>query len=163
METLSIIIENISNPPKYAGEVYDQETGLYYLRARYYDPALGRFINEDIYEGQINNPLSLNLYTYCYNNPLSYIDPTGHTAKDFMMGLVNALDDNLTKGLIRWAVNKIMSAEHSYRYDSEIDYYAGRVVGDVLSIGGCKRYSRWNKNHSCICNWWSRFNNRFWW
>ncbi|MDF2804183.1 MAG: hypothetical protein K0S61_4088, partial [Anaerocolumna sp.] len=65
---------------KYAGEVYDEETGLYYLRARYYDPALGRFINEDSVEGQVNNPLSLNLYTYCYNNPTKYIDPSGHIA-----------------------------------------------------------------------------------
>ncbi len=70
--------ETISNPFKYAGEVYDEETGLYYLRARYYDPALGRFINEDTYEGQINNPLTLNLYTYCFNNPPKYVDSTGN-------------------------------------------------------------------------------------
>ncbi|MBE5968407.1 MAG: RHS repeat-associated core domain-containing protein [Lachnospiraceae bacterium] len=72
--------ETISNPFKYAGEVYDQETGLYYLRARYYDPVLGRFINEDTAEGQVNNPLSLNLYTYCYNNPIMYNDPSGNVA-----------------------------------------------------------------------------------
>ncbi len=70
--------ETVSNPFKYAGEVYDQETGLYYLRARYYDPSIGRFINEDTYEGQIDNPLSLNLYSYCYNNPLIYNDPSGN-------------------------------------------------------------------------------------
>ncbi|MEK4297356.1 RHS repeat domain-containing protein [Paenibacillus sp. FSL R5-0914] len=70
--------EGISNSFKYAGEIYDEETGLYYLRARYYDPSIGRFINEDTYEGQINNPLSLNLYTYATNNPLMYIDPTGN-------------------------------------------------------------------------------------
>jgi RHS repeat-associated protein len=70
--------ETVNNPFKYAGEVYDQETELYYLNSRYYDPSLGRFINEDTYEGQINNPLSLNVYTYCYNNPLIYTDPTGH-------------------------------------------------------------------------------------
>ncbi|MBU5334383.1 RHS repeat-associated core domain-containing protein [Anaerocolumna aminovalerica] len=52
--------ETISNPFRYAGEIYDQETGLYYLRARYYDPAIGRFINEDPVEGQIENPLSMN-------------------------------------------------------------------------------------------------------
>jgi RHS repeat-associated protein len=39
----------------------------------------GRFINEDTYEGKINNPLSLNLYTYGHNNPLKYIDPSGHS------------------------------------------------------------------------------------
>ena len=72
--------ETVRNPFKYAGEVYDSETGLYYLRSRYYDPALGRFINEDSLEGQVNNPLSMNLYTYCHNNPLLYIDPSGHKA-----------------------------------------------------------------------------------
>jgi RHS repeat-associated protein len=71
--------ETISNPFKYAGEVYDDETGLYYLRARYYDPSMGRFINEDNVEGQVNNPLTMNLYTYCYNNPLIFIDSTGNS------------------------------------------------------------------------------------
>lgn len=70
--------ETVVNSFKYAGEVYDEETGLYYLRARYYDPSIGRFINEDTYEGEITNPLSLNLYTYVHNNPLIYSDPTGN-------------------------------------------------------------------------------------
>lgn len=48
------------------------------MRARWYDPSVGRFINEDTYEGEINNPLSLNLYTYVVNNPLIYTDPSGH-------------------------------------------------------------------------------------
>ncbi len=74
-------VEGISNSFKYAGEIYDEETGLYYLRARYYDPSLGRFLNEDTYEGQIDNPLSQNLYTYVGNNPLIYSDPTGHSMK----------------------------------------------------------------------------------
>ncbi|WP_249899447.1 RHS repeat-associated core domain-containing protein [Paenibacillus sp. PK3_47] len=73
-------VEGTSNSFKYTGEVYDAETGLYYLRARYYDPSMGRFLNEDTYEGQIDNPLSLNLYTYVHNNPLIYSDPTGHAA-----------------------------------------------------------------------------------
>ncbi|WP_228745459.1 RHS repeat-associated core domain-containing protein, partial [Paenibacillus sp. S150] len=74
-------VEGISNSFKYTGEVYDAETGLYYLRARYYDPGMGRFLNEDTVEGQIDNPLSQNLYTYVSNNPLIYSDPTGHDAQ----------------------------------------------------------------------------------
>jgi RHS repeat-associated protein len=73
--------EGIQNSFKYAGEIYDTETGLYYLRARYYDPSIGRFLNEDTVEGQIDNPLSQNLYTYVHNNPLIYNDPTGHYAE----------------------------------------------------------------------------------
>jgi len=72
------IDEGTHNPFKYAGEIYDDETGLYYLRARYYDPSMGRFINKDTYEGDISNPLTLNLYAYVHNNPLIYVDPTGH-------------------------------------------------------------------------------------
>jgi len=70
--------ETMSNPFKYSGEVFDEKTGYYYLRARYYDPKIGRFISEDTYKGQVDNPLSLNRYTYVKNNPLRYIDPTGH-------------------------------------------------------------------------------------
>lgn len=67
---------------RYAGEYLDNETGLYYLRARYYDPNIGRFISEDSYWGEDSNPLNLNLYTYCYNNPIRFIDPTGHSAEE---------------------------------------------------------------------------------
>lgn len=72
------ISEQIENPIRYAGEYYDEESGLYYLRARYYDPVIGRFISKDSVEGDITNPLSLNLYTYCVNNPLAFIDPSGN-------------------------------------------------------------------------------------
>ncbi|WP_347487982.1 RHS repeat-associated core domain-containing protein [Desulfoscipio sp. XC116] len=85
-------VENISNSFKYAGEIYDPETGFYYLRARYYDPVTGRFINKDPYEGDISNPLTLNLYTYAYNNPMQYIDPSGN------LGFRQL--DNLGKGVL---------------------------------------------------------------
>ncbi len=52
------------------------------MRDRYYQPYTGRFISEDSYWGEDNNPLSLNLYSYCSNNPIRYIDPTGHTQWD---------------------------------------------------------------------------------
>ncbi|WP_438350767.1 RHS repeat domain-containing protein [Paenibacillus sp. FA6] len=85
--------EGVTNSFKYAGEIYDEESGLYYLRARYYDPSVGRFLNEDTYEGEWNNPLTLNLYSYVFNNPLKYIDPSGHVAigVDSEMWRVNGL------------------------------------------------------------------------
>nr|WP_279279298.1 RHS repeat-associated core domain-containing protein [Sporotomaculum syntrophicum] len=79
--------EQVPQPLKYAGEYYDDESGLYYLRARYYDPTVGRFISRDSNEGSITNPLSLNLYVYCYSNPLNYLDPTGHSAKEVWQDL----------------------------------------------------------------------------
>ncbi len=66
------------NPYRYAGEPYDSETSQYYLRSRYYDPGLGRFVSEDSYGGDQNSPLTLNRYTYGLNNPLVYVDPSGH-------------------------------------------------------------------------------------
>ncbi|QOR35895.1 RHS repeat protein [Clostridium sp. 'deep sea'] len=77
---LTLTIETETNNIKYSGEFYDYETGLYYLRARYYNPYIGRFISEDSYWGEDVNPLSLNLYTYCENDPINYIDPSGHLA-----------------------------------------------------------------------------------
>ena len=57
----------------YAGEQYDDITGLYYLRARRYDTTAGRFTQEDTYLGD-----GRNLYVYVGNNPLKYVDPSGH-------------------------------------------------------------------------------------
>jgi RHS repeat-associated protein len=53
-------------------------TGLYYYGARYYDPSIGRFISPDTIVPNPANPQSLNRYSYCLNNPLKYVDPTGH-------------------------------------------------------------------------------------
>ncbi len=71
----------ISNPIRYVGYQYDTETGLYYLNERYYDSKIARFLTEDTFRGQDNDPLSLNLYTYCHNEPIMYSDPTGHRAE----------------------------------------------------------------------------------
>ncbi len=69
---------DVNNNITYAGYQYDEETGLYYLNARMYDPKIARFLQEDTYRGDPNDPLSLNLYSYCHNNPITYYDPTGH-------------------------------------------------------------------------------------
>jgi RHS repeat-associated protein len=71
-------IGTANNAIKYAGYQFDEESGLYYLNARHYDSVTARFITEDTYMGQKNDPLSLNLYTYCHNNPILYTDPSGH-------------------------------------------------------------------------------------
>ncbi|MEN6314097.1 MAG: RHS repeat-associated core domain-containing protein [Clostridiaceae bacterium] len=64
----------------YAGYQYDEETGLYYLNSRMYDPKIARFLQEDTYSGDPSDPLSLNLYTYCHNEPVMYWDHSGHRA-----------------------------------------------------------------------------------
>ena len=69
--------EQVHNRFRYTGEQYDPLTGQYYLRARYYNPVIARFTQEDTYYGD-----GLNLYTYCQNNPVLYHDPTGHGTKE---------------------------------------------------------------------------------
>jgi RHS repeat-associated protein len=64
---------------KYTGQRFDAETGLYFYNARYYDPMLGRFISADTIVPSYADPQSLNRYSYVRNNPLMYIDPSGHT------------------------------------------------------------------------------------
>lgn len=65
------------NPFRYRGYVYDEESGLYYLRNRYYNPELQRFINTDFdISGQLD-PLSHNIYTYCLNDPINRVDEDG--------------------------------------------------------------------------------------
>jgi RHS repeat-associated protein len=63
----------VVNPFRFAGRELDAETGLYYVRARYYDPAVGRFISED--PSHLSG--GLNLYAYAANNPVSFTDPSG--------------------------------------------------------------------------------------
>lgn len=78
--------ENANNPYRYAGYRFDCETGLYDLKARYYDPVTARFLQEDTYRGNPEDPLSLHLYTYCLSNPLRYYDPTGHKSRSVGAG-----------------------------------------------------------------------------
>ena len=63
---------SITNPFGFAGEYRDSESGLIYLRARFYDPATGQFLNRDPMESMTGEP-----YAYARNNPLNFTDPTG--------------------------------------------------------------------------------------
>ena len=65
--------ETVENRFGFAGEMMDAVTGQYYLRARFYNPVIARFLSEDTYYGD-----GLNLYAYCHNNPVGYVDPSGH-------------------------------------------------------------------------------------
>ena len=69
-------IANI-NPFRYRSYYCDNETGLYYVSSRYYDPEISRFINADVMLDTAN-VLGFNLFTYCGNNPIMYVDPTGY-------------------------------------------------------------------------------------
>lgn len=74
------------NPIRYRGYYYDRETKLYYCNARYYDPEWRRFLShDDTSYLDPENFSGLNLYAYCYNDPVNYADPSGHSV---MLGLI---------------------------------------------------------------------------
>ena len=67
------------NPLRYRGYVYDQDSGLYYLQSRYYNPDLGRFISADSQiSGTSGDLLGYNMFAYCFNNPITLEDSTGN-------------------------------------------------------------------------------------
>ena len=74
------------NPFRYRGYTYDQETGLYYLTTRYYDPYVGRFLNADAYVTTGQGFDGNNMFVYCGNNPVSRGDSSGTDWKDYILG-----------------------------------------------------------------------------
>ena len=70
------------NPFRYRGYIYDEETGLYYLRSRYYNPGVGRFVNADSMFGKLAGLKTHNLYEYCLSTPICRSDASGNTSAD---------------------------------------------------------------------------------
>ena len=76
----------------YGGQQYDTEVEQYYLRARYYNPVIGRFMQADTYRGD-----GLNLYAYCANNPVMYYDPSGNGSDHNNDAGKNVQKENVTE------------------------------------------------------------------
>ena len=92
--------DTTGNPFAYNGEARD-DTGLDYLRARYYDSQGGTFLTEDSYPGEETDPLSQNRYSYVQNNPVNYTDPSGHFWNSIKKGW------NYVKSGLNWAGRQI--------------------------------------------------------
>ena len=111
---------NDANPFRYCGEYFDVETGTYYLRARYYNPTVGRFLSEDpIRDG-------LNWYTYCYNNPVLFIDPSGYTAYVFYD---NNVFGNNTGGKYAKSIKTALEGI----YNTDVKLISAMTVNDFIS------------------------------
>jgi len=89
----------------YTGEQYDPNIGFYYLRARYYNSALGRFITSDLYPGSIYEPISLHKYVYANLDPIDKIDPTGLFGFVEMMVVATIIGilASITAGVVTYA------------------------------------------------------------
>ena len=77
------------NPIRYRGYYYDNETGFYYLQSRYYDPEIGRFINADGYVFTGQGVLGYNMFAYCGNNPVNFLDNNGMLFQEIQLVVKN--------------------------------------------------------------------------
>ena len=118
---MSVNVDGIGSlyPFRYRGYYFVPQIGLYYLTTRFYDYMTGRFVNADVPSVCIDNGLTIpegcNLYSYCLNNPISYVDPTGHFAiGTFLISLAIG-------SLVSWGLSEI---------------FGGQIAGGISSVAG---------------------------
>jgi RHS repeat-associated protein len=125
------------NPFRYCGEYIDLETNTYYLRARSYRPESGRFLIEDSVENvtrkmpnkqEVTDPLSLNKYTYCHNNPVFHTDPTGHFPLPLLVLTAIA---GLVAGAIAGGISSALQGGFSWNAVAK-----GAAVGATVGLTG---------------------------
>ena len=119
------------NPFRYRGYYFIPQIGLYYLTTRFYDYTTGRFLNADVPSICIDDGLTVpegcNLYSYCRNNPISYVDPTGHFA--LIIGIL------LMTTAIGGVIGGVVSYENGKSgWDLVSDIFLGAMIG--LALGG---------------------------
>ena len=118
---------------KFTGKEMDDETGLMYYGARYYDPLLSRFVSQDPWQGDLTNPQTLNKYSYVLNNPIKFVDPTGMYNKK--TGEVEK-GDTLSK--ITKELNEYFGTKYTYKDIAKINNIANPNkinVGDKVLMG----------------------------
>lgn len=122
--------EDITNRILYTGQQYDQETGQYYLRARYYNPVIGRFTQEDTYRGD-----GLNLYAYCDNNPVMYYDPSGYNQKGGC-GETTLEEQELTESRTKWGKEHTnANVAHNNAIEDELDEAFNSGATNIKKMG----------------------------
>ncbi len=110
----------------FQGEQYDSATGLYYLRARYMNPATGTFTTMDAYQGSTSDPMSLHKYLFANANPVMYSDPSGYfTLLETELSICLASEINAFIATEIFA-NDYFS-QHGYGTGEEFDY--GEYLG----------------------------------
>ena len=144
----------------YTGGVYDENTGLYYLNARYYDPETGRFLGRDTYRGESGQPETLHLYLYCANDPVNYVDPSGHWAigLSFIIEAVAAIGASvalakkvykiLTSTKFKDAVKKLTNSVKSIASGRITDIHIALARGLAKAVLNVKNHkSKYEKHH----------------
>ena len=130
-------VDNISliNPIRYRSYYYDTETSLYYVSSRYYDPEIGRWISPEpnVYNGEFDEGaglLAYNVYAYCANNPVMYVDSDGEGI--FLAMAIGAGVGALISGAVK-AYQNYKSGQKWYK-GMAISMLAGGIGGAISCI-----------------------------
>jgi RHS repeat-associated protein len=124
-----------SNNFLYAGEEFDPNLGLYYLRARYMNTSSGRFCTTDSYEGSVFDPASLHKYLYTHSNPIDNTDPSGKfeiAVQTQTISLLNILVNAIGIGLITIVFDKL-AKRHAGRLQVQGKDLVSRFGSDTIS------------------------------
>jgi len=128
-----------NNPITYRGYYYDHDLDLYYLTTRYYDPETYRFVTADdpAYLGANGDLISYNLYAYCSNNPVMYVDPTGHS---ITAAIIIGIIAGITIAFAATAYTDYVDDGEVFNGSVDaVDYAANMVVGGT--VGGLVGYA----------------------
>jgi len=99
--------QTVNNPFKFTGQFYDFEINEYYLRARMYDPHIGRFTARDPVRGKFTEPLTLHTYLYCRNDPINRIDPRGELDLSYTGIMNNIFGRSFLSAILNSAISGI--------------------------------------------------------
>ena len=129
------------NPFRYKGYYWDEETGLYYLNQRYYNPEWGRFINADDLIGETGDLLGHNLFAYCQNNPVMNSDPSGCAPEDgyydYMFEQARRREAIKTEPIIR----QVLEENANYAHTNHLGWNIGQWI-DLVKDKGDWDYKR---------------------
>ena len=126
----------------FAGEQIDKDTGLQYLRARYYNPIDGRFISVDPIPSNLIEPQKLNHYIYAINNPLRYIDPKGESIIGAAIFAVTTFAIGVNVGVYGQALSDVldnmaeMRAPTDWEFSDLATYWASGLSGGASGVLG---------------------------
>jgi RHS repeat-associated protein len=147
------------NQYRYCGEYFDEDSGMYYLRARHMNPETGRFHTLDEYEGNLTEPLSLHKYLYAHANPVMGSDPSGNMQFSlvglmqtiYIRGISLAIRAPVPFTILSFAVGMLVPPEF------EMTLQANGITGYVPFVGaggatrrGSIRIWSWIKNSKLL-------------